>query len=93
MAGTRKCAHPACSCIAPDRQKYFSQMPGLKEFDPFTGSTNKQATIPNESAKSRGEARRGKGAHPSCRQQQKTNQRFCTKRHQICDQTQAQSRR
>jgi metallothionein len=26
MAGTKKCAHPACSCIAPDKQKYCSQI-------------------------------------------------------------------
>jgi hypothetical protein len=26
MAGTRKCAHPACSYVAPDKQKYCSQM-------------------------------------------------------------------
>ena len=25
MAGTKKCAHLACSCIAPDKQKYCSQ--------------------------------------------------------------------
>ena len=25
MAGTKKCAHPACSCIAPDKQKYCCQ--------------------------------------------------------------------
>jgi hypothetical protein len=24
MAGTKKCANPACSCIAPDKQKYCS---------------------------------------------------------------------
>ena len=26
MTGTKKCAHPACSCIAPDKQKYCSQI-------------------------------------------------------------------
>jgi hypothetical protein len=25
MPETKKCAHPACGCIAPDHQKYCSQ--------------------------------------------------------------------
>jgi hypothetical protein len=26
MAGTKKCAHPACNYIAPGKQKYCSQI-------------------------------------------------------------------